>query len=163
MKNSYTIIKGMPRKEYQQRQYQKNKDVVLARSAARYTLNKGKILEKQKRRRGIDPERELARQAFKKKEVLRQMEEKAGRPSPSGCEVCHQEYGRLDFDHDHETGMFRGWLCRRCNLMLGYAKDSPSLLRVLADYVEKPNTKKTLFINISLRLDPVSVVLAPAR
>ena len=23
------------------------------------------------------------------------------------------------FDHDHETGMFRGWICAKCNLALG--------------------------------------------
>jgi len=27
-------------------------------------------------------------------------------------------------DHDHETGAFRGWLCRNCNSGLGFLGDN---------------------------------------
>jgi hypothetical protein len=40
-------------------------------------------------------------------------------------------------DHDHATGAVRGVLCLRCNMALGYAQDSPEVLRALADYVER--------------------------
>lgn len=59
-----------------------------------------------------------------------------------GCEVCggdnvdHSTAGRLCIDHDHATGKVRGVLCSRCNRILGAAKDDPSLLRRLADYLE---------------------------
>jgi Recombination endonuclease VII len=61
------------------------------------------------------------------------------RPRPNGCEVCGEVNGagRLHLDHDHETGKFRGWLCFKCNMSLGYMKDSPELLRALIDYVER--------------------------
>ena len=39
-------------------------------------------------------------------------------------------------DHDHITGEFRGWLCSRCNLMLGNTGDSVVLLQGLLTYVE---------------------------
>lgn len=35
------------------------------------------------------------------------------------CEIC-TKHGVLRFDHDHATGLFRGWLCGSCNLSLGW-------------------------------------------
>lgn len=43
---------------------------------------------------------------------------------------------RLSLDHCHETGKVRGFLCYRCNYVLGLCKDNVSLLRELAIYVE---------------------------
>lgn len=43
----------------------------------------------------------------------------------------------LGFDHSHQTGKYRGLLCRQCNWMLGHAKDDPLILRKGADYLEK--------------------------
>jgi len=57
----------------------------------------------------------------------------AGRPRPSTCEVC-RERRKIVFDHCHDGG---GWICDRCNKLLGLAKDDASLLRALAKYLEK--------------------------
>ena len=47
------------------------------------------------------------------------------------CEIC----GRikpLDADHDHNTGVIRGFLCRNCNMTLGrFGDDVPGIERVL--------------------------------
>ena len=67
---------------------------------------------------------------------LKYKEEKAGRKRPERCEVCGA-LGRLDFDHNHKNGEFRGWLCRRCNLILGQVKDNSELLISLAEYLKK--------------------------
>jgi len=40
-------------------------------------------------------------------------------------------------DHDHETGKVRAFLCLNCNMMIGYAKDSPEALRAAAEYLER--------------------------
>ena len=42
-------------------------------------------------------------------------------PGDNRCELCGQlpKERRLHADHCHHTGMFRGWLCYRCNSMLG--------------------------------------------
>ena len=40
-------------------------------------------------------------------------------------------------DHSHETGKVRGILCHHCNIAIGMARDNPSLLREMADYVER--------------------------
>jgi len=56
------------------------------------------------------------------------------------CAICgkHQsDFKRaLDVDHDHETKVIRGLLCRNCNLAIGKFKDNPVLLRKAADYLE---------------------------
>lgn len=38
-------------------------------------------------------------------------------------------------DHDHETGKVRGLLCMSCNLLIGYAKDSPARLDAAKKYL----------------------------
>ena len=43
---------------------------------------------------------------------------------------------RLSIDHQHGTNTIRGLLCHHCNAALGHAKDSPSLLRTMAAYLE---------------------------
>lgn len=39
-------------------------------------------------------------------------------------------------DHNHKTGLIRGLLCSMCNVAIGSAKDSPIVLREMANYVE---------------------------
>lgn len=35
------------------------------------------------------------------------------------CEICNK-VEKLAFDHDHTSGLFRGWLCHQCNTSLGH-------------------------------------------
>ena len=42
----------------------------------------------------------------------------------------------LSVDHNHDTGVIRGLLCSQCNSMLGFARDSSSILSVAADYLD---------------------------
>ena len=67
------------------------------------------------------------------------LEDIAGRPKPSICEICSGA-GKINFDHDHVTGEFRGWICRDCNLTLGFARDRTELLQKLIDYLN--NSKR---------------------
>ena len=62
-------------------------------------------------------------------------------PDDGACEICGVEppnHG-LHLDHDHETGAFRGWLCRSCNTAVGLAGDDPARLRAMADYLDRKN------------------------
>ena len=42
----------------------------------------------------------------------------------------------LVIDHDHETGKFRGWLCRRCNIALGKFNDDIPTLKNAIKYLK---------------------------
>jgi len=56
-----------------------------------------------------------------------------------GCAICggiNLSGTELDIDHDHKTGEMRGLLCNRCNQLLGYARDSTSILYIAALYLE---------------------------
>jgi len=57
------------------------------------------------------------------------------------CAICgqspHTEIRAWHLDHDHTNGMIRGVLCSRCNLGLGYFKDSPQLLNNANYYLQK--------------------------
>jgi hypothetical protein len=61
------------------------------------------------------------------------------------CAICGNEetgcnqHGILKFlsvDHDHTTGIIRGLLCKRCNLVLGQIKDSIDLLNKMKMYLK---------------------------
>jgi hypothetical protein len=60
----------------------------------------------------------------------------AGRNKPTNCEICKESEVRICFDHCHDTNLFRGWLCVRCNSVLGLARDDISLLGKLIAYLE---------------------------
>ena len=62
----------------------------------------------------------------------------AERKKPEKCEIC-SSMGVICWDHDHRTEKFRGWICKRCNSILGFSKDNPELLVLLADYIRKHN------------------------
>lgn len=54
------------------------------------------------------------------------------------CAICRKPASnqRLSVDHDHKTGKVRGLLCRRCNVMLGYARDQYQLFHLMAEYLK---------------------------
>lgn len=59
------------------------------------------------------------------------------RNRPTGpCEICGK-VGRLVWDHDHETGQFRGWLCNSCNMALGLLGDNKQSIERVIVYLSK--------------------------
>lgn len=55
------------------------------------------------------------------------------------CDICHvpeiECKKSLCVDHDHQTGEFRGFLCRRCNIALGYFEDSLEGIEKVVNYL----------------------------
>ena len=56
------------------------------------------------------------------------------------CAICHEEVDyALCADHDHDTGKFRGLLCKKCNFGLGYFKDNVTRLQSAVEYLRSSN------------------------
>jgi hypothetical protein len=123
-------------KRRQAAKYQRNKEHYLKYNRDYLKANPEKRREYEARKKIANPQRfkEQRRRLHRRK-----MSEKvalAGRPRPDHCELCGRK-GPIYWDHDHVTGLFRGWLCRGCNTSLGMMMDNPVWLRRLADYVER--------------------------
>jgi hypothetical protein len=113
-------------KEIKQRHRAKNIDRIRELDRETRKTMRQKYPEKEKERLS----RYRARQEQKRVEV-------AGRQRPNVCDVCREQNSiGICFDHCHITGCFRGWLCDRCNKVLGMVKDSPILLMELSAYLK---------------------------
>ncbi len=58
------------------------------------------------------------------------------------CAICKtKDWGKQGpiVDHNHITGQIRGILCSICNKGIGCLQDSPTILRLATDYLEKAN------------------------
>lgn len=68
------------------------------------------------------------------------LEKLAGRKMPEQCEICGafgKEFQKgIVFDHDHETGKFRGWICPRCNMAIGLVKENTETLEAIIKYIK---------------------------
>jgi Recombination endonuclease VII len=84
-----------------------------------------KNLARQAARKAADPEgfKEIARRSRRKR---RGQIEPPTRPMPANCEVCTKprEGKSLHEEHDHDTGLFRGWACGSCNTAIGKLGDT---------------------------------------
>lgn len=58
-------------------------------------------------------------------------------PTRTGiCELCEEHRG-LVWDHDNDTGTFRGWICTPCNTALGRLGDNSEGLARALEYVSR--------------------------
>lgn len=78
-------------------------------------------LAKRCARRGITPEQLI--DAYERQEEC--------------CAICKDEIELIDsaIDHNHETGEFRGVLCKQCNRALGMFKDNTTVLKNALEYL----------------------------
>ncbi len=103
----------------------------------------------QKRRNAIAQERTKTDPAYRAR--LREYSKKSDRkhhgrptptyPCPGHCECCGslqpKSVGTFHEDHDHDTGVFRGWLCGNCNRGIGYLGDTIEGLEKALAYLKR--------------------------
>lgn len=59
------------------------------------------------------------------------------------CECCGKEvYRNWQLDHCHETGEFRGWICKQCNTGLGQLGDNLQSVQMAVKYLERAEKKQ---------------------
>jgi spore coat polysaccharide biosynthesis predicted glycosyltransferase SpsG len=51
------------------------------------------------------------------------------------CAICETDMKETFIDHNHDTGIVRGVLCRHCNLALGHVFDSKDILSKAINYL----------------------------
>lgn len=148
MPTNYEIVKAWRAKNpdkvvEQARRYRERHPEVLAAKSLRYRERNLEVVkvadaERQRARRKNDPEGNRRRLAeFRARRAAARVKQ-AGRPKPDACELCGEPAITV-FDHCHESGKFRGWICDRCNRVLGSVKDNPDLLVAMAAYLRRAN------------------------
>lgn len=138
--------------------YAEHKELISARKKAWYIANKAQVVEVKKVWYAANKEKSKARSkayatsnpsrikgykvawfiknsTYTSQYNRKRKEIKAGRERPAVCEACGRG-GQICFDHCHITGKFRGWLCHKCNCILGLASDKSEILISLAKYLK---------------------------
>jgi hypothetical protein len=54
---------------------------------------------------------------------------------PTSCPLCRRSDRVIVFDHCHNSGRFRGWICTVCNKILGLCNDDPKIFDAMAAYL----------------------------
>lgn len=123
------------RKAYRRVYYAKNKAKI--RAAQKKWLvqpaNRTKQAEWERKYRSRHPDR-IRTQWITQRE---RRYKTSGRPKPEACDICGSTTGRIVFDHCHKHGHFRGWICHRCNVVLGQVEDDAGLLIKLIAYLRR--------------------------
>ena len=134
--------------ELQRAWRRKNPDKTAAISKRTRAKNRARVNAGQKRWRAANPEKIKAwdrSKYLKRRNVIRA--QRYGVPLAeierlmltTACEACGVtfEAGCGCIDHDHESGVIRGVLCKPCNYALGIMLESAPKLRGLAIYAER--------------------------
>lgn len=93
----------------------------------------------ERRRKNPEIQKRRSREFAQRRRIKQELA--AGRPKPELCEICEEFHQRIVWDHCHNHGHFRGWICDRCNKVLGLVYESSALLGKLRRYLEDGFTK----------------------
>lgn len=124
------------RREYFRRYYRENREKILARAKTPEAYAKNKLSGRRWREKNKDKIRENKRRYYQEHKDGWTYKTPADRPRPDRCDVCGDKR-KIAFDHCHQRGIFRGWLCYPCNAALGNVRDDPNRLRKLIAYLER--------------------------
>jgi hypothetical protein len=76
--------------------------------------------------------------------------------NPYKCDCCKKDIittRTVQLDHCHETGLFRGWLCKECNISMGNLGDNISGMMRVIKYMNK--TEKIDIDNLHKIMDDI--------
>jgi hypothetical protein len=105
-------------------------------------------LTKHRQRNGGKKHAYICKRCHADKELRRKAVKYGADPSvlnTSRCESCGDlptgtgRDGILCLDHNHQTGKYRGMLCRSCNLAIGFLSDDPVRCELAAEYLRQRN------------------------
>lgn len=137
MKRSYYVKNIEQERAKARARYHADREARIAYNRAWKAANPDKVAAQRER----DRNRVRDHLDLKKHRLdLLEQELVAGSKRPALCEVCGRS-GRITFDHCHQHGHFRGWLCAKCNTVLGLCDDDPNMLSKLAVYLKRARKK----------------------
>lgn len=125
-------------RQYQAKVRKERPDYNAAIQAKYWKVHRKEMTEKQRERRRNNRIEYNIQQNLR---ILRRKEKIAGRKKPESCEICGANDRVIVFDHNHEIGKFRGWICHNCNAVIGMAKEDPDVLQRIIEYLNRNREK----------------------
>jgi hypothetical protein len=52
------------------------------------------------------------------------------------CQLCNKEAERFCVEHCHETGIVRGVVCHKCNILIGYIENNRHLINRVYEWID---------------------------
>ena len=88
---------------------------------------------------GVQGRNHICNPCFKSsQQKVRELKKEAPQqPLDKKCECCSNHVDTFFFDHCHKTDAFRGWLCRSCNVGLGFLGDNIEGVEKAIAYLRK--------------------------
>lgn len=83
------------------------------------------------------PQLPARKRTYMRAYMLKKRNGRQNRPESAPCAICGDVVSgkSLHYDHDHQTGKFRGWLCGPCNAGIGMFRDNPTSLAQAISYL----------------------------
>lgn len=113
--------------------YEKNREKIAIRQKAHYSTVKEKQSENS-RRWYSSPENQIRRRQSRYKTDFNTLK----LIQKNRCGICNVEFPsdpQATIDHDHDTGLVRGLLCRKCNSGIGMLQENWELLEKASQWV----------------------------
>ncbi len=110
-------------RQYSASYYQQNAEKLIERRQNYYENNREEVLKRS--RSYYNRNREKWKREGQEKREQRNLQCETVRPKPDKCEAPGCTRTRVEWDHCHNTNLFRSWLCNRHNLAAGMCGDDP--------------------------------------